>query len=245
MISDFHISLHNPQCNYYPFRGRWGMYFKRGFVKGTLIQFILWYFKRKFKNIRTIRENYKKLKETKIPFVRKGVVCEFRNEGPQVDFHLLFGKWKRVGVNQYNHRKIAGVKGFSIWYYDQNYMDYSVNYDRLATFSIETFEDFYKTLCQNHSLNLDGHKIKDSHRYKVFHRNIKCMACGLMGKYYALEVPKNKTFGYHFNLYGVNEHQHEVLMTIDHIIPLAKGGHNGIGNLQTMCMPCNVKKGDT
>lgn len=29
----------------------------------------------------------------------------------------------------------------------------------------------------------------------------------------------------------------------DHIVPLARGGHNSIGNIQPLCMPCNVKKG--
>jgi 5-methylcytosine-specific restriction protein A len=32
-------------------------------------------------------------------------------------------------------------------------------------------------------------------------------------------------------------------LSVDHIIPVVKGGTNDIHNLQTMCMPCNLKKG--
>jgi 5-methylcytosine-specific restriction endonuclease McrA len=34
-----------------------------------------------------------------------------------------------------------------------------------------------------------------------------------------------------------------VQMHVDHIIPRAKGGRNGINNLQLVCARCNIKKG--
>jgi 5-methylcytosine-specific restriction endonuclease McrA len=33
-------------------------------------------------------------------------------------------------------------------------------------------------------------------------------------------------------------------LTVDHDVPKAKGGTNGLDNLQTLCEPCNVRKGD-
>jgi 5-methylcytosine-specific restriction endonuclease McrA len=34
-------------------------------------------------------------------------------------------------------------------------------------------------------------------------------------------------------------------LTIDHIIPLAKGGANEVHNLQMLCEPCNAEKADS
>lgn len=37
----------------------------------------------------------------------------------------------------------------------------------------------------------------------------------------------------------------EVVLTLDHIHPKSKGGHNGKKNMQTLCKECNEEKGAT
>ena len=32
-------------------------------------------------------------------------------------------------------------------------------------------------------------------------------------------------------------------LSIDHIVPVSKGGQNTLDNLQTLCMPCSISKG--
>lgn len=59
--------------------------------------------------------------------------------------------------------------------------------------------------------------IPDSVRQYVFQRNnYQCQSCAKTHK--------------------------ETQLTIDHIIPLAKGGSNDISNLQTLCLECNRQK---
>ena len=40
-------------------------------------------------------------------------------------------------------------------------------------------------------------------------------------------------------------HNHDRQATVDHIIPLSKGGAEDFTNLQLLCRKCNVEKGDT
>lgn len=86
-----------------------------------------------------------------------------------------------------------------------------------------------------------------SHRLRTFAQNHKCVVCGRVGVILALEQD-HATFIHlphkaHLNLYAIDADGTWVLMTKDHIIPKAHGGQNVMTNYQTMCLPCNNRKG--
>lgn len=94
-------------------------------------------------------------------------------------------------------------------------------------------------------VNIDGDMVKgNSQRYQTFFTNgINCACCGIEGKYFAKERnPNVKRF--HLNLYAIDQDGNEIMMTKDHIIPVSKGGKDMLENYQTMCMKCNVAKGN-
>jgi len=92
-------------------------------------------------------------------------------------------------------------------------------------------------------ITIEGHQVgTSSHRYDLFDRNRTCVACGRTGIVMRLQKDwcNADSTKAHFNLYDCNG----VLMTVDHIVPKSKGGKDDIANYQTMCRPCNAKKGN-
>ena len=87
-----------------------------------------------------------------------------------------------------------------------------------------------------------------SNRLLCFKRSIFCVSCGVAGTHFHLEQQVRKSKGNHrhiahINLYHIKDDK-KILMTKDHIIPVSYGGTGDIENLQTMCAPCNNKKGN-
>lgn len=91
-----------------------------------------------------------------------------------------------------------------------------------------------------------GHRIPmNSMRYLNFlHHGCKCVKCGIEGTFFLKQKSHMSDPDFHLNLYAIDGRGKIVLMTRDHIIPKSKGGPNTLDNLQTMCSPCNSKKGD-
>lgn len=94
-------------------------------------------------------------------------------------------------------------------------------------------------------------------RLRTFKVKGPACPCGLVGsRFYKERHPRKppapaafwdvKGPRYHLNLYAVDPKTGlEVLMTHDHVRPRSKGGADRIENAQTMCGPCNWKKGDS
>ena len=96
-------------------------------------------------------------------------------------------------------------------------------------------------------MTFDGDQVKvRSDRLLTFKRKgTKCVKCGCEGKFFAKERVVGSTGYWHMNLYAIDKHGQEVLMTKDHIVPKAKGGASALYNYQPMCSLCNGEKGDT
>ena len=92
---------------------------------------------------------------------------------------------------------------------------------------------------------INGDKIKgNSQRFQTFFtKGLKCACCGIEGKYFGKEKDFNAA-RYHLNLYALVDSGNEVLMTKDHIVPRSKGGASEPYNYQTMCVKCNIAKGN-
>jgi 5-methylcytosine-specific restriction endonuclease McrA len=99
-------------------------------------------------------------------------------------------------------------------------------------------------------LNINGYKIKiSSKRLQCFlEKGLTCNFCSKKASYFVLEKLKKDeldlSISPHLNAYHLSDDGIETLMTCDHIIPLSKNGKNYIDNMQTLCYPCNNKKGD-
>lgn len=99
-----------------------------------------------------------------------------------------------------------------------------------------------------------GYKVGvSSLRMKTFqHDGLTCRGCGLTASFFAIEdfhtgwaasAGTAKASQPHLNLYGINDKGEEVLFTHDHILARSLGGSDTLDNAQTMCSPCNNKKG--
>ena len=93
--------------------------------------------------------------------------------------------------------------------------------------------------------NAKGFSLKTaSLRYRTFNDSgTICHCCGRQMLFFAFERQEGQTRA-HANGYGYTIDGEEVLFTRDHIKPCSLGGNNSPLNMQTLCEPCNMRKGN-
>ncbi|MBC2768576.1 HNH endonuclease [Pusillimonas sp. 7-48] len=80
----------------------------------------------------------------------------------------------------------------------------------------------------------NGSGVPTSLRRRVFREDgLKCASCGIVG--FEKRFPRGG--------YGYYTHTEGVYLSIDHIVPKAKGGTNDRSNLRVLCTTCNTRKG--
>ena len=112
-----------------------------------------------------------------------------------------------------------------------------IRFDEKGRYSRKVREDFAGISCKVSSLRL--------HTFQA--KGCTCVECGLEASYFAIERNLNNSTS-QLELYGVIDHDgdyEEVMFTKDHIQPKSLGGKDHIDNMQTMCIKCNVAKGNT
>lgn len=116
---------------------------------------------------------------------------------------------------------------------------------RLGIFRLEEVFPFLMISGERQEFRVNGkiYLVKmNSHRLHIFSKNQKCVSCDLTGTIMALELSHGADHP-HFNLYALDGGE-EVLMTKDHIEPIAQGGKDKYENYQVMCSICNNIKAD-
>lgn len=89
---------------------------------------------------------------------------------------------------------------------------------------------------------------RGSNKLLMFAKHPYCSCCGIKAKWIYLEKPNNcdmRKDGYlpaFLNFYAIAIDGNKIKLTIDHIVPISKGGISKPGNLQVLCEFCNTKK---
>jgi len=95
---------------------------------------------------------------------------------------------------------------------------------------------------ESHTFNISSLRLRT---FKRDAGHLVCAGCGVKASFFAVESfnRNSEIKSVHINLYGLKESGEEVLFTHDHILARSLGGKDSIENAQTMCGPCNWRKG--
>lgn len=93
---------------------------------------------------------------------------------------------------------------------------------------------------ENHPCWKDGRsKTKE---YKAYCDSKRKFAKKANGGSYGFKDWENLKEKYNFICPACYKSEPEIKLTVDHVIPLSKGGSNDISNLQPLCFMCNTRK---
>lgn len=103
----------------------------------------------------------------------------------------------------------------------------------------------WKLWAENHPENVAAHRRKDIETHKE-RRNIHAMNRRVRKiqaiESYTAEEWRNLCAYYNYTCLCCGRRESEIKLTVDHIVPLARGGTNSIDNIQPLCRHCNQSK---
>ncbi|MDR4317864.1 Uncharacterized protein conserved in bacteria [Niallia circulans] len=132
-------------------------------------------------------------------------------------YRKQFHEWAtKLSLNEVLEACEICEKGIECVYCDTNIDVYCVYWKKQT--------DYYCINCLKEFLNNELSHVSTGllrKRFLIFSRdNFRCVYCGR------------------------NPREHDTTLEIEHIVPRAKGGSDGIANLVTACKECNAGKGD-
>lgn len=162
--------------------------------------------------------------------------------------------WSKIQLQAYQKKYYLSHKGYLSAYHKKHYLlhkeEHNARDRKWYANNKKKKARYLKDWRGKHPANLKRWKItyktKNRERYLLGKRIRKARRNALekasVGSFTReeWEVLLTKTA---FTCQRCGKKEPEVKMTIDHIIPLSKGGTNYIENIQPLCMACNVRKG--
>ncbi|TXJ33604.1 HNH endonuclease [Brachyspira aalborgi] len=153
---------------------------------------------------------------------KAGLSITTRKNIPEEElFQNLADLWQHFGRQPKFHEVKQPLSKFSVSPYAQRYGSW---YNALKAFIATMNGDIIETKQTNNEKNATNNprSINYRTRFKVMQRDdFKCQICGASPAMQA-----------------------GVLLHVDHIVPVAKGGQATMDNLQTLCQKCNLGKSD-